>query len=111
MFLTIFADGTLRRADLGLPAKWETIEEWVDSSRDVAKSVQISPPVAILKNPEVPGLTDYGVQPSDEFWKIFPSNYPEGPRKNGVNVKALEELIKLCEPFWILPEKYAPERQ
>ncbi len=76
----------------------------------MAKSVQILPPEAILKNPEIPGLTDYRVQPNDAFWKVFPSNYPEGPRGNGVNVKALEELIQLCEPFWILSEKYAARK-
>ncbi len=82
----------------------------MDSSRDVAKSVQISPPEAILKNPEIPGLSDYCVQPNHAFWKVFPTNYPEGPRRNGVNVKALEELIRSCERYWILPEKYAAQK-
>ncbi len=82
----------------------------MDSSRDVAKSVQISPPGAILNNPEIPGLSDYSVKPDHVFWKVFPTNYPEGPRRNDVNVKALEELIRACERYWILPEKYAAQK-
>ncbi len=106
----ICADGILQRPDLGLPADWETVEEWLDDSRDVAKSAKIAPPGAILKNPEIPVLPSYNIKPGNEFWEAFPTNYPEGPRRNGVNVEALEELIRVCEPNWLVSEKYAAQK-
>jgi hypothetical protein len=106
----ICADGNLQRPDLGLPADWETVEEWLDNSRDVAKSAKIASPGATLKNPEIPSLPSYNIKPGNDFWEAFPTNYPEGPRRNGVNVKALEELIRVCEPNWLVSEKYASQK-
>jgi hypothetical protein len=100
----------LTREDLGLPANWEKIEDWIGNSKDVAKSCAIPLPTTVIKNPEIPLLENYGIPPSDMFWKSFPSNYPTGFRSGGVNVSEFENLIKSCQGKWTWPEKITAEK-
>jgi hypothetical protein len=100
----------LTRKDLGLPDRWDLIADWIDDSRDIAKSVKIPNPEATCKNPDVPVLSDYSRKAPDSFWKTFPSNYPETFRQGGVNVKRLKSLAKTCETSWTLAERHVARK-
>jgi hypothetical protein len=100
----------LTRTDLGLPQDWNKVEDWISSSRDVPKSVPIPLPDSAVKNPEIPELENYAVAPKQNFWDIFPSNYPTGVRHGGVNIPELEKLIEKCKGKWTLSEKIKSEK-
>ncbi len=74
------------REDLGLPDGWNTIEDWLNDSRDVPPPGKVSLPVVTLKNPDIPEFPRYDCRPPAEFWKCFPSNYPESLRIGGVKI-------------------------
>ncbi len=88
-------------ADLGLHEDWDIVEDWLGSSKDIPKSVPLPKPKSVIKNAEVPTLTNFESCPGPEFWKIFPSNYPSQMRTGGgVNVERLKFLVESCQDSW-----------
>jgi hypothetical protein len=67
----------MKRRDLGLPEKWEAVEDWLDDSPDIQKIVETSVPRVLIKNPEILELESYTSPPPTEFWENFPSDYPK----------------------------------
>jgi hypothetical protein len=104
------AGPTLTRKDLGLPESWKTIEDWLNDSRDVPMPGKVSPPVATLKNPDIPELPRYDCRLPAEFWKSFPSNYPDSMRIGGVKIDRLKLLVRRCWSRWTLPEKHIAKK-
>jgi hypothetical protein len=51
----------IQRRDLGLLAEWETIESWIDDSRDIAVINPATQHDWKKKNPEIPVLRTYDV--------------------------------------------------
>ena len=92
------------RSDLGLPKKWENVEQWIDDSRDFVRSYPdfLSPPC--IKNTEIPFLDCYKKKCSEDFWSIFPKNFDDTIPKN-VNIKVLKKLIQKCWFKWTLPQR------
>ena len=83
----------ITRQDLGVPKKWETIESWFDGSRGVVKPAVTEPRLPELKNPEISVLASYESKPGNEFWKTFPTHYPEKISKK-VNVPILKQMLE-----------------
>jgi hypothetical protein len=99
----------VQRRDLGLPAEWETIESWIDDSRDIAAINPATQQDWKKKNPEIPVLRSYDVPPPSEFWDSFPNNYPSG-LKRIVNVVMLKKYVERCWNQWTLPQKRTAEK-
>jgi hypothetical protein len=89
----ICAGEGVQRRDLGLPAEWETVESWIDESRDIAEINPATQHDWKKKNPEIPVLRSYDVPPPPEFWDSFPNNYPSG-LKRIVNVVMLKKYVE-----------------
>jgi hypothetical protein len=90
----------LRRKNLGLPDSWDEVENWLDDSRDVAASTNLSSKSPTVKNPEICVLPDYA-KPAP---KNFPSYYPKKVVSN-VKIGELENLITVCWDSWTLTQK------
>jgi hypothetical protein len=99
-------ENPVSRADLGLHKDWDIVEDWLGNSKDIPKSVPLPRPEFVLKNVEVPILTNFDCCLGPEFWKIFPSNYPSEMRTGGVDVGKLKILVDLCKDSWTASEKY-----
>jgi hypothetical protein len=94
----------ITRQDLGVPKKWETIESWFDGSRGVVKPAVTEPRLPELKNPEISVLASYESKPGNEFWKTFPTHYPEKISKK-VNVPILKQYVDKCWNKWSYAKK------
>jgi len=59
---------------MGLPQDWDRVEGWLhyDKIPEFKETVDI--PVWKTKNPEIPVLPAYNVDPGEKFWKLFPSH-------------------------------------
>jgi hypothetical protein len=102
--LTEPAGRQLRRNDLGLPDSWGEVESWIDDSRDVAASINLTSQKPTVKNPEICVLTDYAGPAPPGFWKKFPSYYPK-TIVSSVEIGKLENLIADCWDSWTLSQK------
>jgi hypothetical protein len=80
------------------------VETWLDDSRDVTASANISSKNFVVKNPEICGLPNYEKSPPPNFWKNFPSYYPK-KAVSSVKVTELENLIAVCWDSWTLAQK------
>jgi hypothetical protein len=99
----------LRRKTLGLPDDWGEVESWIDESRDVAASINLCSPEAVVKNPEIAVLTSYVTPAPRDFWECFPSYYPE-KTVSSVRVDKLENLVAKCWDSWTVPQKRTAKR-
>ncbi len=97
-------EATLNREDLGLPANWETVEDWLNETRDIAAPLDLDPPPMDVKNPEVDVLPRYDVPAPPQFWEKFPKNFPDSIRKS-VNLPEFEKLINKCWQDWTVTEQ------
>jgi hypothetical protein len=94
----------ITRQRLGLPENWETVQEWIDNSRDVAIEKPSPTKEWTVKNPEIPVLKSYATAPRTEFWLSFPFNNPT-ELKQTVNLVNLKMYITKCFEKWTLPQK------
>ncbi len=75
-FFWLVVEATLSREDLGLPTNWETVEDWLNETRDIAAPLDMDPPPMDVKNPEVNVLPRYDVPAPPQFWEKFPKIFP-----------------------------------
>ena len=80
--------GGVNRNDLGLPANWDTVENWC------RKPFRFGPPVETkARKPTSFDHVDFSKPGTKEFWQEFPSReLPDKPTTK-INVTRLEELI------------------
>jgi len=92
------------RTDLGLPEQWGSIEHWLEDSEDVVKTFPNLFTAPIVKNTEIPVLTNYLDKAPEYFWKKFPKNFEEKTKKT-VKIKTLKNFIQKCWFSWTLPQR------
>jgi hypothetical protein len=63
-----------------------------------------------FKNPEIPRLSDYKQEPSEQFWSSFPNNCNSGRVSTPINVKKLSELCSSVETFMTVQERLRASR-
>jgi len=90
---------SLTRGDLGLPANWDTIHQWMDESCHIGASGLGSSEILNIKNPEIKILNSYNSKPDNEFWESFPNNYPKKTRCT-VKTSKLKSYIQKCWFNW-----------
>jgi len=89
---------------LGLPDSWVTVQNWIDDTRELPATRAETAVQAPIVHEEVPMLGNYDNDPSVNFWKTFPVNYPKNMAKN-VNRKMLKTLVQKFWFQWSLPER------
>jgi len=101
--------GKIHRSDLGLPGNWETVSGWLDGSRETASQIDNDDVLPLLKNIEVPVLSNYEKSADESFWKSFPSNYPTNVCKK-VNVEQLKTLVHKNNSKWSYAKQKVAKR-
>ena len=80
------------RAQLGLPYNWQRVKTWLQYTGKVIvgaeKKIKIS-----LKNPEIPILKNYTVDPPNSFWKKFPSAALPLEANSRIKTKEFEDIL------------------
>jgi hypothetical protein len=70
---------SITRRGLGVPEKWDIVQEWIDDSRKIAALECEKTVVFEFKNAEIPILKNYEKCPGEKFWENFPKFYPDKP--------------------------------
>ena len=81
-----------------------TVQNWIDDTRDLPATRAETAVQAPIVHEEVAMLENYDNDPSVNFWKTFPVNYPKNLAKN-VNRKMLKTLVQKFSFQWSLPER------
>jgi len=80
---------------MGLPEDWTRVESWLNFIAAV-NGTEESLEVGKKKNPEIPVLADYSVDPGNDFWKIFPSSEMPVSVKTKIVVDNLQKELNLA---------------
>ena len=90
----------MTRKDLGLPDRWETVENWC------RKPFRFGPPIDVKeKKPTSFDHVDFSRPGTEEFWREFPSReLPDRPTTR-INVTRLEELINEWDSHMTIHER------
>jgi hypothetical protein len=89
----IFTAYGLHRTELGLPADWKRIENWLFSEPAEICEVKNVKPTFNPKHPDIPVLQDYSQSAGPDFWSEFPKNIDSCRVSTPIKVKRLSELI------------------
>ena len=90
----------MTRKDLGLPDRWETVENWC------RKPFRFGPPIDVKeRKPTSFDHVDFSRPGTEEFWREFPSReLPDRPTTR-INVTRLEELINEWDSHMTIHER------
>ncbi len=91
-YLTFNITGSVALMDLGFH-DWGTLESWLKNKTVPQAAISDSRKELKLKFPDIPVLSDYSMDPGDDFWKIFPSKtLPDKPQTK-IDIVELEKMV------------------
>jgi len=85
---------------LGVPDDWETVESWLRSETLPAMPKDTVLPALEKKFPEIPTLSNYRIDPPEDFWENFPKDtvLPEKVSAK-LDTRKFSELIESHKPY------------
>jgi hypothetical protein len=87
------------RSRMGIPQNWNTVKSWLDGKIQLQRNVQNEEPVIEKKFPKIPKLSDYNIDPSEDFWNYFPKRDLPNAIESAVNHSRIRFYLTAAKPF------------